>query len=85
MELIPAPLLFLAVAALLATLVYWFGTRAIRRQNRKQRLLESMYGELQDSLQKDPARLGIDLGKEYAANKMRATVDEIIRETENPS
>ena len=83
MEVIPAPLLFVAVAIILAALIYFFGTRAVRRQNNRQRQLEKMYDDLHTSLQKDPARLGIDLGKEYAAQKMRSTVDEILQEVEH--
>ena len=59
--------------------VRWFRRRDAGRA-RRTKALESQVADLQDGLQKDPARLGIDLGKEYAVNEMDKTIQRIREE-----
>lgn len=59
--------------------VRYFRKRDKGRQQRTDRLTSEV-ATLQNGLLQDPARLGIDLGKEYAVNEMDKTIRRIREE-----
>ena len=48
----------------------------------RQKDLTNLYNELADKMELDPARLGIDVGKEYAVTKMQGVINEVREELE---
>lgn len=46
----------------------------------RQRDLTALYNELADKMDLDPARLGIDVGKEYAVNRVQNVLNEVREE-----
>lgn len=66
----------LVTAALLAGLSIGFRI-AIARYNRRHVSQATQLAQLTAKAETDPARFGIDLGKEYAANTMQRTLDRI--------
>lgn len=55
---------------------------AIRKFGRNAADMQRQFDRLDEVAQRDPARMGIDIGKQYAADKMRRTIEQIEAETD---
>lgn len=53
---------------------------AIRRFQGESKAMAAQMSKLDEVAERDPARYGIDLGKQYTIQKMRDTIDGIERE-----
>lgn len=77
--------LILLFGVIIGSLVMYEGAvRYFRRRDKgrqaRTEILTAEVATLQDGLLQDPARLGIDLGKEYAVNEMDKTIQRIRKE-----
>lgn len=85
MELIVVALLAFGLGVLAGMALVIFADRGRHRRLReradtiadRQKDLTNLYTELSDKMDLDPARLGIDVGKEYSVHKMQMTLDEL--------
>lgn len=81
-----APVLFSAAVLLLVMLIAglvmgW--NAAVRKFGQRASDLARQVEDLEGISQRDPARMGIDIGKRYTTDKVRRTLDEIDAETGN--
>lgn len=81
----PAIVVFLIFLVLMAFLTGW--NTSVARHRARQRNLERSVADLElqadamtESLQDDPQRAGIDIGKRYAVHQMQNTIDRLREE-----
>lgn len=84
MELSFAPLLVVVFVILLICGVsygaYLGWNAAVRRFGRNAADMQTQFDRLDEVAQRDPARYGIDLGKQYAVDQMKRTIHDLESE-----
>ena len=73
-----AALVVVIVVLLIGIAMGW--NAAVRRFGRRAAELTGEVEQLSQLIDRDPARMGIDIGKHYATNRMRETLAEIEEE-----
>ena len=80
---IPFPIVVLIALVGLLVGVYlasWFKNRRLRRLTVAVADLEQQVAVVNEQLDQDPQRAGIDMGKRYTINQVQATIDRLRRE-----
>ena len=72
--------LILAVMVAISILIGW--NAAVRKFGGNAEALTKEFARLDEVAQRDPARMGIDIGKRYATDRVRETLNDIDGETE---